>query len=96
MSYTGDVTPGGPAAVRELSNLTITKASVGPMDNNAYLLTCGSAQLLIDAANDAPRLLELIGPAGLATVVTTHRHQDHTQALSEVVLALRSQMGSTH
>jgi glyoxylase-like metal-dependent hydrolase (beta-lactamase superfamily II) len=87
MTYTGDVTPGGPAAVRELSNLTITKASVGPMDNNAYLLTCGSAQLLIDAANDAPRLLELIGPAGLATVVTTHRHQDHTQALSEVVKA---------
>jgi glyoxylase-like metal-dependent hydrolase (beta-lactamase superfamily II) len=87
MTYTGDVTPGGPAAVRELGNLTVTKASVGPMDNNAYLLTCGSAQLLIDAANDAPRLLELIGPAGLATVVTTHRHHDHTQALSEVVKA---------
>jgi glyoxylase-like metal-dependent hydrolase (beta-lactamase superfamily II) len=87
MIYSGDVTPGGPAAVRELSNLTITKASVGPMDNNAYLLTCGSAQLLIDAANDAPRLLELIGPAGLTTVVTTHRHPDHTQALSEVVKA---------
>ena len=87
MTYTGNVTPGGPAAVRELGSLTITKASVGPMDNNAYLLTCGSAQVLIDAANDAPRLLELIGPAGLTTVVTTHRHQDHTQALSEVVKA---------
>jgi glyoxylase-like metal-dependent hydrolase (beta-lactamase superfamily II) len=87
MEYTGDVTPGGPAAIRELDTLTIAKVSVGPMDNNAYLLTCGDARLLIDAANDATRLLELIGPAGVATVVTTHRHADHWQALSEVVKA---------
>jgi glyoxylase-like metal-dependent hydrolase (beta-lactamase superfamily II) len=77
MTYTGDVTPGGPPAVRELAQLTITKASVGPMDNNAYLLRCGGEQLLIDAANDAARLLALIGTAPLATVVTTHRHGDH-------------------
>jgi glyoxylase-like metal-dependent hydrolase (beta-lactamase superfamily II) len=87
MAYTGDVTPGGPAAVRELTGLTVTKASVGPMDNNAYLLRCRSdgTQVLIDAANDAARLLELIGAAGLASVVTTHRHPDHWQALTEVV-----------
>lgn len=87
MTYTGKVTPGGPAAVRELSGLTITKLSVGPIDNNAYLLRCTAdgTQLLIDAANDAARLLELIGPAPLATVVTTHRHTDHWQALAEVV-----------
>jgi glyoxylase-like metal-dependent hydrolase (beta-lactamase superfamily II) len=87
MAYTGDVTPGGPAAVRELGALTVAKVSVGPMDNNSYVLTCGSSQLLIDAANDAGRLLELIGPAGVETVVTTHRHGDHWQALSEVVKA---------
>jgi glyoxylase-like metal-dependent hydrolase (beta-lactamase superfamily II) len=87
MTYTGDVTPGGPADVRDLGHLTITKASVGPIDNNAYLLRCGDAQLLIDAANDAPRLLELAGDRGLATVVTTHRHGDHWQALREVVSA---------
>lgn len=87
MTYTGDVTPGGPADVRDLGHLTITKASVGPMDNNAYLLRCGDAQLLIDAANDAPRLLSLIGDGGLATVITTHRHPDHWQALGEVVSA---------
>ncbi|WP_430779953.1 MBL fold metallo-hydrolase [Actinoplanes sp. G11-F43] len=65
--------------------LTLTKLSVGPMDNNAYLLSAGGEQLLIDAANDAGRLLELIGPAGLRAVVTTHRHSDHWQALAEVV-----------
>jgi glyoxylase-like metal-dependent hydrolase (beta-lactamase superfamily II) len=87
MTYTGDVTRGGAPAVRELGDLTVTKVSVGPMDNNAYLLRCRTdgTQVLIDAANDAPTLIDLIGPAGLATVVTTHRHPDHWQALAEVV-----------
>lgn len=89
MTYTGEVTRGGAPAVRELPGLTVTKLSVGPMDNNAYLLRCRSdgTQVLIDAANDARTLLELIGPAGLAAVVTTHQHGDHTAALAEVVKA---------
>jgi glyoxylase-like metal-dependent hydrolase (beta-lactamase superfamily II) len=89
MSYTGKVHVGGRPDVRELPDLVITKASVGPMDNNAYLLRCRHTdeQLLIDAANDAKTLLGLIGESGLATVVTTHRHQDHWQALAAVVEA---------
>jgi len=85
VTYTGEVTRGGEPAVRTIGDLTMTKVSVGPTDNNAYLLACGSSRLLIDAANDAPTLLALIGPAGLETVVTTHRHGDHWQALAEVV-----------
>jgi glyoxylase-like metal-dependent hydrolase (beta-lactamase superfamily II) len=89
MAYTGDVVSGGPPAVRELDALTITKVSVGPMDNNAYLLRCRATgeQLLVDAANEAPRLLSLASDAGLSTVVTTHRHMDHWVALEEVVAA---------
>lgn len=87
MAYTGDVTRGGAPAVRDLGHLSITKVSVGPMDNNAYLLRCGDEQLLIDAANDDDTLLPLIGDRGLATVVTTHRHGDHWQALEDVVQA---------
>ncbi|HKE66991.1 MAG TPA: MBL fold metallo-hydrolase [Micromonosporaceae bacterium] len=83
MAYTGDTTPD----TRELPGLVITKLSVGPMDNNAYLLRCPSTgeQLLIDAANDADRLLALVGDGGLTTVVTTHRHADHWQGLEDVV-----------
>jgi glyoxylase-like metal-dependent hydrolase (beta-lactamase superfamily II) len=93
VSYTGEVTAGGAPDVRELAALTITKVSVGPMDNNAYLLRCHETgeQLLIDAANEAPRLLELIGDTGLSTVVTTHQHQDHWVALAEVVAATGAQ-----
>ena len=85
MAYTGDVSRRSAPAVRTLDHLTITKVSVGPMDNNAYLLRCGDDQLLIDAANDDDTLLALIGETGLATVVTTHRHGDHWQALEDVV-----------
>ena len=87
--YTGHVKPGGAAASHELSHLIITKVSVGPMDNNAYLLRCRRTdeQVLIDAANDAPVLLRLIGDGGLAKVVTTHQHPDHWQALAEVTMA---------
>ncbi len=86
-AYTGEVQPGGPAAVRELPALTISKVSVGPMDNNAYLLECRStgALCLVDAANDAATLLDLVGDRPLSRVVTTHQHRDHWQALEEVV-----------
>ena len=89
MVYTGEVRRGGDADVRELSALTIGKVSVGPMDNNAYLLTCRETgdRLLVDAADDAATLLALVGDGGLAQVVTTHQHRDHWQALAEVVSA---------
>ena len=89
MSYTGAVKVGGPPQVHELTDLMITKVAVGPMDNNAYLLRCRATgeQLLIDAANDADTLIELVGQDGLASVVTTHRHGDHWQALAAVVEA---------
>ncbi|WP_235433562.1 MULTISPECIES: MBL fold metallo-hydrolase [Protofrankia] len=87
--YTGAVRVGGPADVRTLPELTISKVAVGPMDNNAYLLRCAATgeQLLIDAANEPDTLLALVDDGGLATVVTSHRHGDHVQALSAVVAA---------
>jgi glyoxylase-like metal-dependent hydrolase (beta-lactamase superfamily II) len=89
VTYTGDVHPGGPPDVRGLDQLAITKVSVGPMDNNAYLLQCRSTgeRLLVDAANEADTLLGLIGEERLARIVTTHRHGDHWQALDAVVQA---------
>lgn len=89
MPYTGHVSPGSPPDVRELAGLVVTKLSVGPMDNNAYLLECRStgALCLIDAANDADALLALVAGRPLDRVVTTHRHADHWQALAPVVAA---------
>ncbi|HEY9522427.1 MAG TPA: MBL fold metallo-hydrolase [Thermopolyspora sp.] len=89
MSYTGDVAQGGPPDVRDLNGVTITKIEVGDFGNNAYLLRCSETGdgLLIDAANEAGRLIELIGDAPISKIVTTHRHQDHWVALREVAIA---------
>jgi glyoxylase-like metal-dependent hydrolase (beta-lactamase superfamily II) len=86
VTYTGDVRVGGPADTREIDGLVVTKIAVGPMDNNAYLLRDASTgqALLIDAANEPDRLIDLIGEVPVVAIVTTHRHADHWQALWEV------------
>jgi glyoxylase-like metal-dependent hydrolase (beta-lactamase superfamily II) len=89
-NYTGHVEP-RTAARRNLPGASIVKVSVGPMDNNAYLVTCSQTgeTLLIDAANDAEILLELIERYApkLSLIVTSHQHQDHWLALDEVAKA---------
>ena len=86
MPYTGDVTVGGPAHVRTAGPLQITKVATPPFENNCYLLRCTSTgdTLLVDAAGDRDRLLELVGDGRLVAVVETHGHWDHVQALAEV------------
>jgi glyoxylase-like metal-dependent hydrolase (beta-lactamase superfamily II) len=88
VAYTGHVEAGsGQPSERELPGLSVAKVSVGPMDNNCYLLTCTAtgARLLVDAANDAGVLIGLAPQ--LDTIVTTHQHGDHWQALAEVAEA---------
>lgn len=89
-NYTGHVNPGN-AARRTLPGATIVKASVGPMDNNAYLVTCSETgeTLLIDAANDADVLIDLVQrhAPNVTLIVTSHQHFDHWQALEAVAAA---------
>jgi glyoxylase-like metal-dependent hydrolase (beta-lactamase superfamily II) len=87
MSYTGEVAVGGPAQVRELPELIISKIAVGPYDNDCYLLRCRrtGAQLLVDVADEPEVLIALVGHDGLESIVTTHRHADHWQALPALV-----------
>src|ERR1700712_5184183 len=88
--YTGHVDPQGAPATRVLADITISKLSVGPMDNNAYLLVCRETGdgLLIDAANDSERIADMLGTGPdrprLRSIVTTHSHQDHWQALGAI------------
>jgi glyoxylase-like metal-dependent hydrolase (beta-lactamase superfamily II) len=86
--YTGRVTVGGPIDVRRLPALTIVKLAVGFLSNNVYLLRCTASGegLLIDAADEAPRIRELVtfeGPP-VSAILTTHRHPDHWQALATI------------
>lgn len=83
MTYTGNVHPGGPADIRTLERLEITKVAVDPtMSNNCYILRCRTTgdALLIDAADSAETLEPLLD--GVTTIVTTHQHWDHHRALA--------------
>ena len=86
-TYTGHVET-QTAARRTLPGVSVVKTSVGPMDNNTYLVTCAKTgeSLLIDAANDPELLVELVGEHApkLALILTTHQHFDHWQALAAV------------
>ena len=64
----------------------IHKVVVGPMDNNVYVVRCrqtGDA-VLVDAANEHERLLDLCKALGVRKVLETHGHWDHIQAVPAV------------
>lgn len=68
------------------TDLEIHKVVVGPMDNNVFVLRCrhtGDA-VLLDAANEHERLLELARGLGVRRVLETHGHWDHIQAVPEL------------
>ena len=65
------------------SQVEITRLVVGPMDNNVFVVRCrqtGEAAL-VDAANEADRLLEVSRRLGVRRVLQTHGHHDHIQAV---------------
>ncbi|MFZ2511200.1 MAG: MBL fold metallo-hydrolase [Gordonia sp. (in: high G+C Gram-positive bacteria)] len=91
--YTGELTAapdhhGVAAQRRRIPGAEIVKMSVGPMDNNVYVVTDSRTgqSLLIDAANDPDSILALLGALDgtLAQIVTTHGHFDHWQALAQL------------
>ena len=68
------------------SDVEIHKVVVGPYENNVFVLRCrqtGDA-VLLDAANEHERLLELCQTLGVRTVLETHGHWDHIQAVPEI------------
>lgn len=97
MTGPGHVSPGGPALVTRLSDLvTMINISVGPMDNNAYLLLTRDAAVLIDAADEDDRLLSMINNEGggrtVSMIITTHRHGDHWQALPSLAASTGAEL----
>ncbi len=68
------------------STADVHKVVVGPMDNNVYVLRCRATgdAVLLDAANEHERLLELCRTLGVRKVLETHGHWDHIQAVPEL------------
>lgn len=83
--------------LHDLPRVTVRQRSVSEMANNVYVLTSKTSgtQVLIDAADDAEAVRELLESARadtpcelkLAVIITTHQHWDHVRALAEVAEA---------
>jgi glyoxylase-like metal-dependent hydrolase (beta-lactamase superfamily II) len=68
------------------SDVEVHKVVVGPYENNVFVVRCrqtGDA-VLLDAANEHDRLLELCQRLGVRTVLETHGHWDHIQAVPQL------------
>ena len=69
----------------------LTKAVlVGEYDNNAFVVACAHTGkgLIIDAAAEPDRVLELTDGVEVEALLTTHGHYDHLRAVAPVVEAL--------
>jgi glyoxylase-like metal-dependent hydrolase (beta-lactamase superfamily II) len=67
-------------------DVEVHKVVVGPYENNVFVIRCrdtGEA-VLLDAANEHDRLLELCRRLGVRTVLETHGHWDHIQAIPQL------------
>ena len=70
----------------EATGVEVHQVVVGPIDNNVLVLRCtetGEA-VLLDAANEHERLLELCEALGVRRVLETHGHWDHIQAVPQL------------
>ena len=70
----------------EDTSVEVHRVVVGPMDNNVYIVRCRATgdAVLIDAANEHDRLLDLCRALTVRRVVETHGHWDHIQAVEAV------------
>jgi glyoxylase-like metal-dependent hydrolase (beta-lactamase superfamily II) len=68
------------------SRLEIHRLVVGPYENNVFVLRCRDTgeSVLIDAANEHEKLLELCQRLNVRRVLETHGHWDHIGAVSQM------------
>jgi glyoxylase-like metal-dependent hydrolase (beta-lactamase superfamily II) len=70
--------------------LRVTKFSVGPYDNNVYVLAAGDEAFVIDGATDPERILQEVAGLRVIGILQTHNHHDHVQALPTLVRELEA------
>ncbi len=68
------------------TDVEVHKVVVGPVDNNVFVVRCRDTgeSVMLDAANEHEMLLDLCRTLGVRTVLETHGHWDHIQAVPAV------------
>ena len=77
------------------SQVELKSFSVGPMDNNVYILVDPEtrASILFDAPVDAEQILAQLEGTDLQYILFTHADGDHVEALQEVKAATSAPVG---
>ncbi len=68
------------------TQVEVTKLVVGPYENNVFIVRCRATgdAVLLDAANEHEKLLELCQKLQVRKVLETHGHWDHIQAVPQL------------
>ncbi len=62
---------------KDRHDLKIETLFLGPLATNCYVVSDGTRMIVIDPAEDSPRLRELIADRTVHLVINTHGHFDH-------------------
>lgn len=73
-------------AASTLPTVSVTVLAVGPYDNRVYVVSSPGTKkaVVIDAADEADRILEACRGFEVKAILTTHGHHDHLQAIDAV------------
>ena len=72
-----------------MARLSIQKVHVGQKDTNCYVIACAETKeaVVIDAGDDAPKILSQLDDLTVKWIVFTHAHPGHTGAKDAVKAA---------
>lgn len=65
--------------------IQVDRVVVGPIETNCYIVRSQEHVMVVDPGDDADRIIACLGDAVPETVVLTHGHWDHIQAVGELV-----------
>ena len=65
--------------------MNIEKIEVGYLNTNCYILSIDNECIVIDPGGDFSKIKKTIGTKNVVGVLITHFHQDHIEALEEVL-----------
>ena len=75
-----------------MARLSIKKIHVGQKDTNCYVVACADTKeaVIIDAGDDAPKILSQLDGLSVKWIVFTHAHPGHTGAKDDVKSATQA------
>jgi glyoxylase-like metal-dependent hydrolase (beta-lactamase superfamily II) len=79
----------------DINGMLLEKTTVGPYENNVYLLLDPDSResIIIDAAAEADAILKRVRETRVRLILQTHCHMDHIMALEAVRTATKAPVG---